>query len=96
MILHTLNASPASAAYRDCVRILGEGDALVLLGDGVYAAIAGSEALRELEDAPAELYVLEADARLAGVTIADANVPTVDMDGLVTLTERFPRQQAWY
>ena len=41
MILHTLNASPSSAAFTDCVSIMAKGDALVLMGDGVYAALAG-------------------------------------------------------
>jgi len=96
VILHTLNASPASAAFRDCLRVLGEGDALVLLGDGVYAAIDGSAACRELQGSHAQLYVLEADAMLAGVTIEGTTLHTLDMDGLVALTEQFPRQQAWY
>lgn len=96
MILHTLNASPASAAYRDCLTVLGEGDALVLLGDGVYAAIEGSDACGALLESAAAIYVLAADARLAGVTVATTGVQTIDMDGLVTLTERYARQQAWY
>lgn len=96
MILHTLDASPASAAYRDCLKVLGEGDALVLLGDGVYAALEGTERLKELQDSPARLYVMAADARLAGVALHAPGLHSIDMDGLVTLTEQFPRQQAWY
>lgn len=96
MILHTLNASPTSAAFRDCMQVLGEGDALVLIGDGVYAAIEGSETCRQLGNSLATLYVLEADARLAGVASADAHAHMIDMDELVTLTEQYPRQQAWY
>lgn len=96
MILHTLNASPASAAFRDCLTVLGDGDALVLLGDGVYAAIEGSEARRALGDSAAALYVLDADARLAGVTVAGGDIQAIDMAGLVALTEQYARQQAWY
>ena len=96
MILHTLNATPASAAYRDCLKVLGEGDALVLLGDGVYAALEGTEQLRELQDSPVQLYVLGSDARLAGVALHAQGLHVIDMDGLVSLTEQFPRQQAWY
>ncbi len=44
MILHTLNAPPSSAAFRDCLSCLGDNDALVLLGDGCYAAIPGTPA----------------------------------------------------
>jgi tRNA 2-thiouridine synthesizing protein B len=96
VILHTLCASPASAAFRDCLKVLGKGDVLVLMGDGVYAALQGTEAHRELRDCPAELHVLEADALLAGVAVPAEGVHSIDMNGLVTLTERFPRQQAWY
>lgn len=96
MTLHTLNAPPSSAAFSDCLKVLGEGDALVLLGDGVYAAIEGSDACRALVDSAAALYVLAADARLAGVTLSGGDLRAIDMDGLVTLTQQYPRQQAWY
>ena len=96
MILHTLNASPASAALRDCLAVVQAGDALLLLGDGVYAAMAGTDTSARLNASGAEVYVLEPDAMAAGILdrIAAANV--VDMNGFVELSERFPRQQAWY
>ena len=96
MILHTLNAAPTSAAYRDCLGLLGEEDALVLMGDGVYAALENTASLQALLDAPAQLYILAADAHLAGVPLPGQGVRSIDMDGLVALTEQFPRQQAWY
>ena len=34
MLLHTLNASPASSAFADCLRLLRNGDAVLLGGDG--------------------------------------------------------------
>ena len=39
---------------------------------------------------------MAADALAAGVTNLAAAVSRIDMDGLVALTETFPRQQAWY
>lgn len=97
MILHTLNATPASPAFRDCVRLLRKGDALLLLGDGVYAALTATRAYAELKNTGAELYLLEPDAAAAGVLKRiDDTVCAVDYEGFVTLTERFPRQQAWY
>ena len=96
MILHTLNASPSSAAFHDCVKVAHTGDAVVLMGDGVYAALEGTSACIELQEKNVELFILGADALLAGVTEPAAGMHSIDMDGLVSLTEKFPRQQAWY
>jgi tRNA 2-thiouridine synthesizing protein B len=86
MTLHTLNASPASAAFADCLRLVAPGDALLLLGDGVYAALAGTGPCRALDASGAELYVL---AHICSAAV-------VDIDGFVALSERFARQLAWY
>jgi len=96
VILHTLNASPASAAYRDCLALLRPGDALVLWGDGVYAALAGTAASGELAAKDIGLYLLGPDARLAGITAPAPGVEVIEMAGLVRLTEQFPRHLAWY
>ena len=97
MLLHTLSRSPAHAALRDCLAVLAPVDALLLLGDGVYAALAGSEAAALLAASGADLFVLDADAALAGVR--DCLMPQatlVDDDGFVALSERYSRQLAWY
>ncbi|MFT4518844.1 MAG: sulfur relay protein TusB/DsrH [Halioglobus sp.] len=96
MILHTLNASPSSAAFNDCLRLLRAGDAVLLLGDGIYGATLQTAACESLQASGAELYVLRRDAEAAGlIDRIDARL-FVDMDGFVVLTERFTRQQAWY
>lgn len=96
MILHTLNASPASAAYRDCLALLAPRDSLVLMGDGVYAALDKTAACDKLCSLDIDIFVLESDARLAGVCIATPGIQLINMDDLVRLTEQFPRQQAWF
>lgn len=96
MTLHTLNASPASAAFADCLRLLAPGDALLLLGDGVYAALAGSAARQALDAGPARVYVLQPDAAAAGVLGRIGGAELVDIDGFVALTEQYARQLAWY
>ena len=96
-VLHTLNAAPSSSAYADCVRLLAAGDALLLLGDAVYAAMDGTAACSQLSDTGADLYVLEADARSAGIQgQVNKKVATVDFDAFAALTEKFAKQQAWY
>ncbi|MFV0277631.1 MAG: sulfurtransferase complex subunit TusB [Parahaliea sp.] len=97
MVLHTLNTAPDHPAFSHCLRLLAGGDALLLHGDGVYAAITGAPALEALCQAGAELHVLAPDARAAGVLERlDPRVQAVDYAGFVALSERFSRQQAWY
>jgi tRNA 2-thiouridine synthesizing protein B len=96
VILHTLNASPASASFADCLSLLAPGDALLLHGDGVYAALAGTSAAKSLLASCAALYILVDDARAAGVLDRAIPLTAVDINDFVALTERFPRQLAWY
>jgi len=96
MTLHTLNASPSSAAFTDCLRMIAAGDALLLLGDGVYAALAGTGARAQLDACGARLCVLREDATAAGVLELMAGTELIDIDGFVALSEQFPRQLAWY
>lgn len=96
MVLHTLNAAPSSAAFADCLRLVAPGDSLLLLGDGVYGALAGSVGGQALRDCGASLYLLREDAVAAGVTDRVDGATLIDMDGFVELTERCARQLAWY
>ncbi|MCB1701404.1 MAG: sulfurtransferase complex subunit TusB [Halioglobus sp.] len=96
VILHTLNASPSSPACSDCLRLLASGDALLLLGDGVYAALAGSADRARLDASGAAVYVLDTDAAAAGVLSRVDGVTIIDIDGFVALTEQCSRQLAWY
>jgi tRNA 2-thiouridine synthesizing protein B len=96
VVLHTLNASPASAAFCDCLRLIAAGDALLLLGDGVYAALADTAARAQLDNCGARVYLLREDAAAAGVLGRAEGIPLVDIDGFVELSERCTRQLAWY
>lgn len=96
MLLHTLNARAPRDAFRDCLRSASQGDTIVLLGDGVYNALPGSEARSALDACPARILALDTDVRAAGVQHALGEMVLVDMDGLVALSEHYPRQLAWY
>ena len=97
MILHTFNTGPGAAAFQDCLRIATSDDAILLTGDGVYAALEHSCACIELLAAGIEAHVLEADARAAGIVERlSSRITVADYDDFVTLSERFPRQMAWY
>lgn len=97
MILHTCNAASERAAYRDCLATAASGDALILMGDAVYAAVDGSVACEQLTKTPAELYILADDAAARGVSgQLSAALTSVDMAGFVALTEQYAQIQAWY
>ncbi|WP_116364175.1 sulfurtransferase complex subunit TusB [Parahaliea mediterranea] len=97
MILHTLSAAPDTPAFQHCLAQLQAADALLLMGNGVYAALVGAPAGQALGKACANLYVLDDDARTAGVAAQlGAGVTPVDFDGFVALSERYQRQIAWY
>jgi sulfur relay protein TusB/DsrH len=96
MVLHTLSAPPRSAAFGDCLATAGAGDTIVLLGDGAYAVLPGSDALTRLLQHPARVCVLAVDAEALGVTALPTTIEGIDMPGLVALTEACPRQLAWY
>lgn len=97
MILHTLNAGPDSTAFNECIRLLQATDALLMMGDGVYAALANTPASKALNDTGATLFVLQSHAAAAGISQRlSGNVATADFDQFVSLTEQFTKQQAWY
>jgi tRNA 2-thiouridine synthesizing protein B len=77
--------------------MLCAGDALILLGDGVYAALKDTAAYARLLDTDVELYVLQSDACAAGILQRLGNrVSVVCFDDFAALSERFTKQQAWY
>lgn len=96
MVLHTLNAAPGSSAWQDCLRHLQREDVLLLLGDGVYGAIAQTEACQSLEATGTELYALQGDVDAAGIGQRLGSVTICDMAGFVKLSERCAKQMAWY
>ncbi|MEH6588131.1 MAG: sulfurtransferase complex subunit TusB [Halioglobus sp.] len=96
MILHTLNARPDSDSFHDCLRSAGTGDTILLLGDGVYCGLTGSAARQAMRDCPARLVALDTDTTAAGVRGRIGDIPLIDMDAFVALSEYYPRQLAWY
>lgn len=96
MLLHTLNAGSSTDSFRDCLRSSQSGDAIVLLGDGVYCALANSAARQALDDCPARLLALASDVFAAGIADSVGDLALIDMDAFVALSEFYPRQLAWY
>ena len=89
-LLHTVNKSPfEKSSLETCLRIAAEGSSVLLIEDGVYAAMNGTSLNGTLVDASNRLkfYVLGPDLEARG--LAEENVmecmEVVDYDGFVDL-----------
>lgn len=97
-MLHIINKSPYENNSLDsCLRIAAQGGDILLIEDGVYAAIGGaagkqvSEAMKQFR-----FHVLQADLEARG--IADkviAGVNKVDYGGFVDLVAKNENCQSW-
>ncbi len=99
-ILHTVNKSPyEKTSLASCVDRSVAGSAILLIEDGVYAALAAGAAAELVKKAMADrkVYVLEPDLKARG--LADQalieGVESVDFDGFVDLTTQYDQVNAW-
>ncbi|BAU58370.1 tRNA 5-methylaminomethyl-2-thiouridine synthase TusB [Halorhodospira halochloris] len=98
-MLHTVNKSPLQTRDLDsCLAHLGDGR-LLLIEDGVYAALAAAPSASQLADAAAagRVYALGPDMEARGLA-ADhlaANIQVVDYQGVVQLVIDHGPHQAW-
>jgi tRNA 2-thiouridine synthesizing protein B len=99
-ILHTVNKSPFEKNSLDeCLTHSTDGSSILLLEDGVYAAMQGTNVEADVKGAMAskKVYALSADIKLRGLS-ADRmieGVELVDYAGFVDLTESNDKVQAW-
>lgn len=95
-MLHTLMTSPFRCDLPAIIRLLAADDDVLLLQDGVIAALEGSSALEALIDAPINLYVLREDVEARGlVAHISSKVTTVSYTDFVKLTVQNQQQMAW-
>lgn len=95
-MLHTLMQSPWQSDIHGRLALLSPGDDLLLLQDGVLAAVAEGAWSQVLLDSPATVYVLEDDLIARGlVEQISTNIRKVDYNGFIELTIRHPQQLNW-
>lgn len=96
-MLHTVNKSPHShSALADCLRVCGEHGAVLLIEDGVYAALAGNAWLEPLRSVKA-VYALAPDVAARGLEQRIAKgIQLVDYAGFVRLCCEHSTTQSWY
>ena len=98
--LHTVNKSPfATQALLSCIAHAKDGDAVLMIEDGVYGATAGtglSDALAA-KGGSVSLFVLGPDLQARGLDAERVleGVTTVDYAGFVDLAAKNDRTVAW-
>jgi len=96
-ILHLVNKSPYERnSLSSCVGFVRDGDAVLLIEDGVYAAVKGGAAAAKFEGL-ADVSVLGGDLAARGLSedkLVDG-VKVVDYAGFVDLVEATDKVQSW-
>jgi tRNA 2-thiouridine synthesizing protein B len=98
--LHTVNKSPfATQTLQSCLGHAKDGDAILMIEDGVYGAAKGT-ALAALVAAKAgtvAIYALSGDMAARGLDASRLieGVTPVDYAGFVDLAAKCDRAQAW-
>lgn len=99
-MLHTVNKSPTEKNSLDtCLRLAKPGSAILLIEDGVYAAMSGTSVDQRIRDAISrhDVYVLEPDLKLRGVEhdrIVEG-IKIAGYDDFVDLAVKHKRVQSW-
>ncbi len=95
-MLFTLIHSPFQCDFKAMLRLLQPRDDLLMLQDGVIAALKGTQALADLQLCGARLYVLADDAEARGLSAQiSSEIAVVDYDEFIALTVRNVKQVLW-
>ena len=99
-MLHTVNKSPFERNSLDsCLRLAKKGSAILLIEDGVIAAMKGTVQSSKLEGATGDhaVFVLGPDLKARGLSedqLIDG-IKVVDYAGFVDLAEEHGTHNAW-
>lgn len=98
-MLHTINKSPFERRSLDsCLNHAKKGSAILLIEDGVYAAVKGTATGRKLETVMKDVsvYALQPDVDTRGMQgrLVDG-VKLVDYGGFVDLVTQHQGTQSW-
>lgn len=99
-MLHTVNKSPFEKNSLDtCLRLAKPGSEILLLEDGVYAAVKGSAVQQMMQQALSDyaVYALGPDLKARGIEedrLIDG-IEVVGYDGFVDLAANSDRVQSW-
>jgi tRNA 2-thiouridine synthesizing protein B len=99
-MLHTVNKSPfEKSTFESCLNHARPGDAVLLIEDGVYAAVKGTAAADHIaaRNGDLSLYALGPDLAARGIKEASLikGISVVDYGGFVDLVAEHDVSQAW-
>ena len=97
-MLHTVNKSPYNSnSLALCLDYARDGDVVLLIEDGVYAAMKGGQSDALLSDSGSKIYALSPDLKARGITsdkLIDG-IEVVGFDGFVNLAADNDKVQSW-
>ena len=96
-MLHTVNKSPfQNSALENCLRVASAGDVILLLEDGVYAAVAGTAKSVLIEQALKRhaVFAIAADLKARGLDRLIDDIRVASYADFVDLVEQYP-VHAW-
>ena len=98
--LHTVNKSPfATGTLTSCLNHCKDGDAVLMIEDGVYGGLTGTSVADHVRQMSASvaIYVLSPDADARGLAAERLleGIKGVDYDGFVDLVAEHDRTQNW-
>ena len=98
-MLHTVNKSPFEKdSLNSCLRLSKDGSSIILIEDGIYAALEGTVISDSVKDAmkTKKVYALQDDINARGVQgkVMDG-VELVDYTGFVNLVTEHDNVQSW-
>ena len=95
-MLHTLSHSPWHCDIESLLSMMREGDALLLIQDGVLAAVKGSRFVDILSNAPISVSALKDDIDARGIAgQISANIDVVSYTDFVNLAVHHTGQMNW-
>lgn len=99
-MLHTINKSPFDRpSLESCIRLAAQGNAVLLIEDGIYGAIKDTIKSQLVTDASNKLkfYILGPDLKARGIgedKLIDG-IKIVDYNGFVDLVTEYDTCQSW-
>ncbi|HSB97863.1 MAG TPA: sulfurtransferase complex subunit TusB, partial [Spongiibacteraceae bacterium] len=92
------NRSPFShSSLANCLSVCDSQASILLIEDGVYAALSDGEWLARILEKTARVYVLDADVAARGLSAKIAAAfARVDYTGFVQLCCEHPSTHSWY
>ncbi len=97
-MLHTINKAPhVHDCFDACLRVCGPNAAIILIEDGVYAALANSETAQRLCAKSKAIFALQSDIDARGlINRIEPGIKIIDYAGFVQLCCEHETIQSWY